>query len=218
MICVSIADISFDQCREILRDCEMAEIRLDRVDFSLPQVREIFSLHPRLIATCRPGKFSEEEREALLLTAIEAGAAYVDIEVDTGAEFLDAVTGACRKKSCKVIISYHDYENTPSREDLKTMLKWCFLAGADVAKIACQVNCEADAARILSLYDVDCRGNGGKKIVAIGMGELGKITRPAALLLGAPFSYAALSQGKETAPGQLSRKTLADILNCLKNE
>lgn len=196
----------------------MAEIRLDRLDFSLPQVREIFSLHPRLIATCRPGNIGEAERTELLLTAVEAGAAYVDIEIDAGAEFTETVTAACRKKDCKVIISYHNNENTPPVEELKVLVNRCFSAGADVAKIACQVNCEADAARILSLYDFDYPANVEKKIVAIGMGEKGKITRPAALLLGAPFTYASLSNGRETAPGQLTKQTLEDILDCLKNE
>ncbi|MDQ1349924.1 MAG: 3-dehydroquinate dehydratase [Acidobacteriota bacterium] len=217
MICISIAGISFERCREALADAEMAEIRLDRLDFSLPQVREIFSIHPRMIATCRPGNISEAERTELLLAAVEAGAAYVDIEIDAGNGFRETMTAACHKKECKLIISYHNYENTPSLEELKALVDRCFSIGADVAKIACQVTCEADAARILSLYDFDDQANVEKKIVAIGMGEKGKITRPAALLLGAPFTYAALSTGRETAPGQLTKQTLEDILDLIKS-
>jgi 3-dehydroquinate dehydratase I len=179
MICISIAGVSFERCRDVLADAEMAEIRLDRLDFSIQQVKEIFSIHPRLIAT---------------------------------------IKAACRKRGCKLIVSYHNYENTPPREELKVLVNRCFSFGADVAKIACQVNCEADAARILSLYDFDYQANVDKKIVAIGMGEKGKITRPASLLLGAPFTYASMSTGKETAPGQLTKQTLEDILDCLKNE
>ncbi|MCX6584194.1 MAG: type I 3-dehydroquinate dehydratase [Candidatus Aminicenantes bacterium] len=215
MICISIAGLSFERCREALSDAQMAEIRLDRLDFSLQQVREVFSMRSGLIAACRPGNISEAERTGLLLAAVEAGAAYADIEIDAGAGFRETVTTACRKNDCKVIISYHNYENTPPLEELKVLVNRCFSAGADVAKIACQVNCEADAARILSLYDRDEIGNENKKIVAIGMGEKGKITRPAALLLGAPFTYAALSEGRETAPGQMSKQTLEEILDRL---
>lgn len=218
MICISIAGLSFERCREALTDAEMAEIRLDRLDFTLPRVREIFSMHHRLIATCRPGNISEAERTGLLLAAVEAGAAYVDIEIDADDDFMEKIKAACRKKDCKLIISYHNYENTPPLEELKALVSTCFSFGADVAKIACQVDCEADAARILSLYDFDSQANTEKKIVAIGMGEKGKITRPAALLLGAPFTYAALAAGRETAPGQLTKQTLEDILDCLKNE
>jgi 3-dehydroquinate dehydratase type I len=218
MICISIAGVSFDRCREVLAHAEMAEIRLDRLDFSIQQVKEIFSIHPRLIATCRPGNISEIDRTELLLAAIEAGAAYVDIEIDAEIGSRETIKAACRKRGCKLIVSYHNYENTPPREELKVLVNRCFSFGADVAKIACQVNCEADAARILSLYDFDYQANVDKKIVAIGMGEKGKITRPASLLLGAPFTYASMSTGKESAPGQLTKQTLEDILDCLKNE
>ena len=216
MICVSLAYLSFEQCREILRDIEMAEIRLDRLNFSLPQVREIFSMHQRLIATCRPGNIGEEERKELLLTAGEAGAAFLDIESDAEPGFKTVVSQACRDKNCKVIMSYHNYERTPSRQVLEEIIDSCFADGADIVKIACQALCQADAARILSLYDQDEMGHENEKIVALAMGEMGKITRLAALLLGAPFTYAALSQGKETASGQMSKQTLMEILNLMK--
>lgn len=218
MICVSIAGLPFEQCRKVLKNIEMAEIRLDRLNFSLGQVQEIFSMHHCLIATCRSGNTSEEERKELLLTAIEAGAAYVDIEIENRTEFIEAVTTACQKRKCKVIISYHNYINTPPVGELKELVNRFFTVGADVAKIACQVNCEKDAARILALYDVDYQVQPGKKIVAIGMGDKGKITRPASLLLGAPFTYAALFVDKQTAPGQMTKKTLDNILNCLSKE
>ena len=217
MICISIAGVSFERCREVLTDAEMAEIRLDRLDFSIQQVKEIFSIHPRLIATCRPRNISEIDRTELLLAAVEAGAAYVDIEIGSETVFRERIKAACRKRGCKLIVSYHNYENTPPLEELKALVNRCFTAGADVAKMACQFNCEADAARILSLYDSGHPAT-EKKIVAIGMGEKGKITRPASLLLGAPFTYASMSTGKETAPGQLTKQTLEDILDCLKNE
>lgn len=221
MICVSIAGLSFEQCQKALKNIEMAEIRLDRVDFSLEQVQEIFSMHHCLIATCRSGNTSQEERRELLLTAVEAGAAYVDIEIENRIEFINAVAAACQKTKCKVIISYHNYINTPPAEELKALVNQSFTAGADVAKIACQVNSETEAARILGIYDfdyLDYQANTKKKIVAIGMGDKGKITRPASLLLGAPFTYAAFSISNQTAPGQMTKKTLDDILNCISRK
>jgi 3-dehydroquinate dehydratase len=49
------------------------------------------------------------------------------------------------------------------------------------------------------------------------MGKEAQITRIAAPLLGAPFTYAALESGRETAPGQLDKDTLAALLKLLKN-
>ena len=218
MICVSIADIDFEQCRKVLSDIEMAEIRLDLLHFSPAQVKEIFSKHPQLIATHRPGstEMSEEERKELLISAVNAGAAYVDIEIETRTAFKEAVKQACCEKGCKLIVSYHNHEKTPSKNELETIIEKCFGDGADIAKVACQVNGEADAARILSLYDYDRENSKEKKIVALGMGEKGKIIRLVAPLLGAPFTFAALSAGKETAPGQFDRQRLQDILRMIK--
>ena len=52
-------------------------------------------------------------------------------------------------------------------------------------------------ADILSLYNIPGR------VVAFGMGNLGKITRIVAPFLGAEFTYAAMDEGAQTAPGQI---------------
>lgn len=82
--------------------------------------------------------------------------------------------------------------------------------GADVAKVATQVNSKADNARLLSLYSNE------KALVVLGMGEKGKITRLIASLLGAEFTFASMDDGEATAPGQISyskMKTLIENLN-----
>ena len=214
MLCVSIADIDFEQCKKILQDVDLAEIRLDKLDFSPRQVEDIFSMPGKWIATYRPGRISESERKEFLITAIEAGAAYVDIEIEADDSFLKPIIEAARKKRSKVVVSYHNFENTPVKTELPAIVGRCFDRGADIAKIACRVLCEADSARILSLYDSPAGARG--KILAIGMGERGKITRVAAPLLGAPFTFAALSPGQKTAPGQLDIKTLRKILDLVK--
>lgn len=214
MLCVSIADLDFEQCKEVLNGIEMAEIRLDTLDLSHEQTHDIFSLPVKLIATYRPGTISEKERKERLITAVDAGAAYVDIEIEAEDSFREAIIAVAHKRGSKVIISYHNYEKTPSKSDLVTIIDRCFDCGANIAKIACQVLCEADCSRILSLYDREDRKKG--EILAVGMGEKGKITRIAAPLLGAPFTFAALSPGRETAPGQIDRITLRKIFDLVK--
>lgn len=214
MLCVSIADLDFEQCKEALQGLELAEIRLDKLNFSYQQVRDIFSLPLELIATCRPDGIAEKERLEFLKTAIAAGAAYVDIEIEAADSFKEEILAAAGKKNCKVIISYHNFEKTPAKDELLAIIDRCFVCGAHIAKIACQVHNEADSARIISLYDSPAGTQG--KILAVGMGEKGKITRVAAPLLGAPFTFAAPAPGKETAPGQLDKITLEKIINMVK--
>ena len=79
-------------------------------------------------------------------------------------------------------------------------------AGADIVKIASHVSRAEDLQNLFKLYRKDCR------MVIIGMGKLGVISRIAAPLLGAEFTFAAPEAGKETAPGQISKDKLLSII------
>jgi 3-dehydroquinate dehydratase-1 len=211
MICVSLSDPDFIKTLELSNKFDLAEIRLDLMGFTLEQVKQIFSAKSRLIATCRPGKLSEEERKKMLLTAINAGAAYVDVEFETDYSFKREIISAALTKKCDVIISYHNFEHTPSREQLKIIVNQSFDMGADVAKIACMVQKPEDNASLMSVYET------GKRIVSVGMGEQGKISRIAALFLGAEFTFASANDEQATAPGQVSYTKLKTIVDLLKN-
>ena len=211
MICISIKDTNYDACKAALQNVELAEIRLDEVDLKDNEIKELFASPASLIATCRPGKIPDEDRLKLLKKAIEAGAKYVDIELEMPDAFKEEIRKSAKKHNCNVIISYHNFEKTPPTRELEEILEWCFESKADIAKIACKSNSKSDNARILSLYNDE--GN----LVAIGMGEEGKITRIAAPLLGAPFTYASVSKGKETAEGQIDIKTMKKILEILRS-
>ena len=215
MICVSIANVDYEECQTLLSEKEItiAEIRLDQLSFTPTEIHTIFAGHNDLIATYRPGKIDEEDRKQVLIKAVESGAAYVDLEMETDAEFKSAVIASCRRNNCKVIISYHNYEETPIRKELRKIVDDCFDMGADIAKVACQVKLESDSARIISLYDKADLAKGS--LIAIGMGEKGKITRAAIPLLGAPFTYASLAAGMETAPGQLDKLMLEKIFKLI---
>lgn len=210
MICVSIAERSAGECLKALAGLTFAEIRMDRIQLlAIKDVHDIFSAGKELIATCRPCAFSEDERKRLLIAAIEAGASYVDIEADSDESFKREVIERAQSRSCRVIVSFHDYEKTPGREELLRIVSLCFESGGDIAKIACKVNSERDSARLLGLLD------SGRDIIVIGMGEKGRITRIVAPLLGSPFTYAAPVRGRETAEGQLDRETMERYLQML---
>jgi 3-dehydroquinate dehydratase I len=211
MICVSLSDTDFSKCLELANKFDLSEIRLDLTKFDIQQVEQIFSGKTKLIATCRPGDISEEDRKNLLITAINSGAAYVDVEFETDYGFKREIVSAALSKKCDVIVSYHNYEYTPSREQLKIIANQSFDMGADVAKIACMVIKPEDNASLLSVYE------SGKRIVSVGMGELGKISRIAAPFLGAEFTFASATDEFATAPGQISYTKLKTIVEMLKN-
>jgi 3-dehydroquinate dehydratase I len=209
MICVSIAEEGLEACLAGLKDIPFAEIRLDLTHLAIPEIRQLFSHHPSLIATCRQNGLSDKERKDMLLAAIDSGAAYVDVEVESDQAYLDEIICFAQDRNCQVIISYHDFEKTPEKSRLAAIVDTCFSLGGDMAKIACMVQSERDGARLLGLLDDH------RKIIVIGMGDKGKVVRFASPLLGSPFTFASSGQGKETAPGQIDRKTLGTILDML---
>jgi 3-dehydroquinate dehydratase type I len=213
MICVSIGEMDFSRLMKVLSSTSFAEIRLDQNQYTSDEVQQIFSHRSISIATCRPTSRSEAERKKLLLTAIEAGADYIDIGIENGGDFREQVMTVARRHQCRVILSYHNHDMTPPLDFLKEIIASCVGQGADISKIACQALSPADSARLLSLYDLG--GIEAEKLIALGMGEMGKITRIAGPLLGAPFTYAAFSDGMQTAEGQLDRINLTQIFNTL---
>lgn len=210
MICISLGNLSFDEIIEAIRGDYIYEIRLDLCTLKKSEIKEVFSRGKQLIATYREGKYNDKERFLFLTNAIESGATYVDIELESSDEYKREITRVAMQNNCKIIISYHNFEKTPERRELKEIIKWSFESGAEISKISCIVNNEREISRILSLYDLDILSD--KKIIAIGMGEKGKITRILAPILGAPFTYASFSKGKETAAGQIDVKKMEEII------
>jgi 3-dehydroquinate dehydratase type I len=211
MICLSIADVTADEAVNILGRVELAELRLDRIDFHKKDLGRLFSTKAGTIVTCRrSSKMNEDERRETIIEAIEKGASMVDVEVENSDDFKNEITNASKKNKCTLIVSYHDYEKTPVMRELEQILTWCFESGADIAKIACQANSPEEAARLLALYSF------GRPLISIGMGEAGKITRIAAPLLGAPFTYASGDDAKKTAPGQIEAEKIKTIIKMIK--
>jgi 3-dehydroquinate dehydratase-1 len=206
MICVSIGVKNFEKCQEYLSKFEIAEIRLDLTEFSDAETEQIFSLKKKLIATCRPGKFNEQQRMHKLKTAINAGASFVDIEYESPVPYRNELMKYARKHRCDVIISYHNFECTPSLRDLRKIMEDGFAMGANLVKIATMVKYNRDNSKILSLYEAPGR------LVAIGMGELGKISRIVAPFLGAEFSFASPDEGEATTPGQIKYSKLNEFI------
>lgn len=206
MICVSLSEIGYEDCLSMAGREPFVEFRFDLLALSLEQVREVVSTAPSCIATCRPGKMDESNRLEILQAAIQSGADYVDIELGSDPVFSEEIIHTARLHDTSVIISYHNFTLTPALPELQQLVSECTKAGADVVKIACLVNRVEDLQNLLKLYE------GDRQMVIIGMGKQGIISRIAAPMLGAPFTFAAPGTGQETAPGQISKDKLLSII------
>jgi len=209
MICVSLAGITFEECVKLIAKTEFAEIRIDQLDLSDDQFSSLFAMKKKTIATCRPGK-DVDQRLALLKLAIESGAGYVDIEYESDTTFRTELLNYAHAHNTLVIISYHNFESTPSTKELNQIIDQSFKWGADRVKITTTASSQIDCARVMSLYE------NHKNLIAFCMGEIGTITRVAAPLLGAEFTYASISKALATAPGQITVDGLIDVYNIIK--
>ncbi|MBN2529355.1 MAG: type I 3-dehydroquinate dehydratase [Deltaproteobacteria bacterium] len=210
MICVSLIKKSVSEVLTALKTLKLAEVRLETLPaLTQDDVTAIFSCNAQIVATCRPSGQSDAERAQVLRWAIEAGATYVDLEIESDSSFKSPLTQLAKEKGCQVIISYHNFEGTPDTEELCRIVETCFFHGADIAKVACLVHTQAEAARIIGLGDSE------RPVIPIGMGDAGRIARVAAPFVGSPFTYASLN-GEETAPGQIDAKLLEKMYTWLK--
>lgn len=211
-ICVSIGDENYTDIINVLQNVNFAEIRLDLNNIDDSEIESLFSGGKKLIATCREGRYTKNERIARLSKAIRSGAEYVDVETESDDFYLKTIIETAHKSDCKVIVSYHNFEATPSLEEMLSIIADCKKQGADIVKLVTTAVSKSDAARVMSLYD---HYNGGG-LVAFAMGKKGLITRVACVLLGAPFTYAAFSEDKQVASGQLPADIMTKIINYLK--
>ena len=141
---------------------------------------------------------AEEFAESQLLKAIEAGAKYVDLEVEAPPMMGRKIRQACQEYGSMLIRSFHDYKGTPPEATLLSTLDKARRFGGEVVKIVTTATCKADADAVLSLYREVEPGT----LVAFAMGPEGRASRLEALRLGAPFTYACLTPEEATAPGQ----------------
>jgi 3-dehydroquinate dehydratase / shikimate dehydrogenase len=133
----------------------------------------------------------------LLRTAIISGADYVDLEDDI-AKLIP------RYGKTKRIVSHHDFNGTPDNiEEL-----WAEMAemNPDIIKLVTMANSPSDCVRVLKLVSE-------ARIPTVGfcMGEFGVPSRILCGKYGSPFTYAAFSQEREVAPGQLSFQDMKDL-------
>ena len=242
MICTTIQNKNLEQILEALEGCEMAEIRLDRCDLSLREIEECFTSDVPLVATCRIADLIASEpslqdegltpqskeikaaqiAEKRLCKAIEAGARYVDVEIEAPKQMSKRVRSVAHENGTVFIRSFHDFEGTDSLEALKAVVEKCCYHGADIVKVVTMAHSQADVDRVLALYDW-CHGVSASEnekiaslaeggLIAFCMGEAGRQSRLDCLKAGAPYTYAALSEDEVAAPGQWGAAEMASAL------
>ena len=196
------------------------ELRADHLAERTPAA--IAALLPRLAACGVPILFTnrvdteggaqggdEAARIATILAAIESGVpALVDLELATAPALRERVIAAGKRRGMPIILSSHDFAATPPDDELLARLAAMTEAGADAAKLALMPREAGDAVRLLALCRAATAPPAALPLAAMSMGPLGVITRVIGHRAGSALTFAALTAGGGSAPGQL---TLAEL-------
>ncbi len=220
MICTTLQNKGLEDILALLESqpIQMAEIRLDRCPLDLEEIETLFSTSDTpLIATCRvagDGSGTWSDAETKLLAAIEAGAAYTDLEIEAPTAMGKRIRRACTEYGVTMIRSCHYFDGTPSEYELVEMAGKCGNFGGEIIKIVTTAESEQDCDTVLSLYGHQFKG----RLIAFAMGEAGRSSRIECLKKGAPFSYAALNPDEAAAPGQWDYQSMiSEVFGELKS-
>jgi 3-dehydroquinate dehydratase-1/3-dehydroquinate dehydratase/shikimate dehydrogenase len=221
---VSVASEKTETALDIAKQAELQadiiEIRLDALE--QPAIDPfIAGLSKPLLFTNRPAweggnyKGEEPERVSFLQEAILAGASFVDLELKTSHSLKQMLFKIIDSAKTKLIISWHDFSATPSREELSEILHQQRASGAHIGKIVTMAKDYNEVLRVLNLQSEAAEHD--FSLIAFCMGKAGMISRLATLQLGGFMTYAAPETGNAVAPGQLPvsfvRETIGRLIN-----
>lgn len=155
-----------------------------------------------------------EDYIALNKAAAESG--YVDlldVELFTGDEAVMAVVEHAHRHQVKVIVSSHDFRNTPSKEEIIGRLRKMQDLGADIPKIAVMPQLKRDVLTLLEATLEMSEHYAKGPIITMSMAGMGVVSRIAGESFGSAVTYGAA--GRRSAPGQMDAEKLAGVLKVI---
>lgn len=161
----------------------------------------------KVILCCRAkrdnGNFTGtlEAQNQILQTGNDLKFDYLDIDLAIANKII------IRRKKAKKIISYHNFQKTPTLKALINIAGEMRTFSPDILKFAVMTN-QLDDANILFRFLLNKKPS--ENIIVLGMGKKGKITRLLAPLLGSYLTFASIDHSS-SAPGQIDIKTMRNF-------
>ncbi|MGN1206362.1 MAG: type I 3-dehydroquinate dehydratase [Eubacterium sp.] len=230
-ICIPITSTTRDEIIDTARKfaalpAEMVEWRVDffagyekEIPAVTKELKEIIG-KKELITTIRTtyeGGESNGDRfpykETLCKILTEGTTDYMDVEIYRGEDVVSAVVSEAKKNSVKVIGSYHNFDSTPSEEELIKILEEGRVLGVDIGKVACmpagtEESEREDVMRLLSVTEKMKQRHPEFSLITMSMGKAGEMSRLYGGLYGSAVSFGCA--GTASAPGQIE---LDDMIN-----
>ncbi len=210
------------------QDADLAEFRIDLLDFAADskqvialghELKNILATKP-MIATIR----TQNEGGKLTISDADYGKTYqaylkqpfmdmLDVEMFRDQQVVKNTVKLAHDKKVLIVMSNHDFQQTPSEDEIvKRLLKQDEL-GADILKIAVMPQSKQDVFTLMNAT-LKVSQQSKKPLLTMSMGKLGTISRIATANMGGSFSFGMI--GEASAPGQIDVTQLKQFLKTVQ--
>lgn len=209
-------------------NADIAEFRIDLLDFASnnkavialgKQLNQILKNKP-LIATIRTAneggqlKVSDAEYEKIYTEYLKQPfMQLLDIEMFREQNSVKKLTTLAHQKNVLVIMSNHDFDKTPTQQEIEQRLLKQDQMGADVLKIAVMPRSKSDVMTLMNAT-LNVSQHSQKPLLTMSMGRLGTISRIATANMGGSMSFGMI--GEASAPGQIDVAQLKQLLKTVQ--
>ncbi|HAV3688020.1 type I 3-dehydroquinate dehydratase [Acinetobacter baumannii] len=209
-------------------DADLAEFRIDLLSFA-SDIKQVIALGHELkkilgnkpmIATIR----TKNEGSQLEISDADYGKTYqaylknpfmdwLDVEMFRDQKVVSEIVQKAHQKKVLVVMSNHDFQKTPSQDEIEKRLLKQDQMGADVLKIAVMPKSKQDVFTLMNAT-LKVSQQTTKPLLTMSMGQLGTISRVATANMGGSYSFGMI--GQASAPGQIDVTKLKQILQTVQ--
>ena len=189
--------------KEFLENLDQVQEVSDMVELKVDKIKNLSKKDLILIRkkTKKETIFTSRQKK-IILQAIDLGFDYVDVKLS-----LIPKLNLSKRNKNKIILSFHDFKKTPKIKKLTSIINHMREYKMGVIKIATLVNNDQSIRNLMRIL-LNKRKN--EKMIIVGMGEKGKITRILGPLFGSFLTFASTQFGS-SAPGQIEIMKLKKI-------
>ncbi len=232
-ICVPLTGVTRE---ELIKEAEeLEDVPLDMVEWradwyenawdirkvreTAGELRKVLKTLPLLFTFRTAGEGGEKEIDTKAYCRLNKELAasgdidLIDVEMFTGDEYVKDMIREAHRRHVKVIVSNHDFEKTPEKQELVERFKKMQSLGADILKLAVMPKSGEDVLTLLSAAEEMNRSYADRPIAAMAMSGIGVISRLCGEVFGSAITFGAVK--KASAPGQMQAEDLRRVLELL---
>lgn len=143
------------------------------------------------------------EPQVLALYEAVAAAGLVDlldVEMNSAPADIERMRALCTRHGLPLVLSFHDFQRTPSGDELQARFAQAHRLGADVAKVAVMPQSMEDVHRLLGAT-LQASQALPIPVISMAMGGLGAVSRVCGGVFGSALTFAV--GAAPSAPGQM---------------